>query len=353
MPGKSSSSTELASMLPHRILALALSGLLAAPTASLAAPPKSKVIVALVAAAQREFDGGNFDRAGDLFLEIFRQDPSQIAALYNAARAHHLAGKLSKAEELYGELLALPGALDAATTSKVQGLVQEVRRKRGEAKADEAERAESAGNYAFAAEKWAEAGRFAPERSGWTLRAARAEQLAGRADAARSLYDKYLTIAPTDAADRANAEKWRRELGPGYAAATLPQPAGTQAPTLPAKVENSGAPKWAYATMAAGALSLIGGGVVLGMAAGDHSDLQAKLDQRNAAGRVATTTFDEAAVEASRIEGRYQLGWVLSGVGVAAAGIGGWAWWRSDARVVLAPSLIDAKPAGLALAGRF
>ena len=71
----------------------------------LAAPPKSKVVTALIGAAQKEFDGGNFDRAGELFLDVWKQDKTQTAALYNASRAMHLAGNLDKADDLYREIV--------------------------------------------------------------------------------------------------------------------------------------------------------------------------------------------------------------------------------------------------------
>lgn len=86
----------------------ALAGLLVAsvsvpttlPRIASAAPP-SKIAAALINAAQKEFDAGNFERAGDLFHQIWRQDNSQVAALYNAARAYHLAGRADAAGELY------------------------------------------------------------------------------------------------------------------------------------------------------------------------------------------------------------------------------------------------------------
>jgi TolA-binding protein len=71
-----------------------------------AAPPdKARALQNLIAAAQREVDAANFERAAQLFLEIWRQDKSLPIVLYNAARAHHLAGKLDKADELYNEYL--------------------------------------------------------------------------------------------------------------------------------------------------------------------------------------------------------------------------------------------------------
>ena len=89
--------------------------LLALPAPALAQARPSKVVQALIAAAQKEFDAGHFERAGELFLEVWLQGKDSRPALYNAARGFHLAGKLDKAESLYRELLALPAPSPAAS----------------------------------------------------------------------------------------------------------------------------------------------------------------------------------------------------------------------------------------------
>lgn len=89
------------------VLASAFAALVPAPVLA-----RGGTVEAMIAAAQREFDAGNFARAGGLFLAIWRQGPSsdrtQLAALYNAARAYQLAEELDQAEALFRELAAYP-----------------------------------------------------------------------------------------------------------------------------------------------------------------------------------------------------------------------------------------------------
>lgn len=312
-----------------------------------AAPPKSAVQAALVKGAQKEFDAGNFDRAGELFLEIWRQDNRQVVALYNAARSHHLAGKFEKAEDLYRALLA-PGLLDAAAAGKVRGFLEELRPRRAEAKADEATRAEKASNYALAGQLWSDAARMMPEKPVWLLRSARAEHLAGHADAAARGYDGYLAVAPQDAAERGDAQRWRAELRPGAATApaigrqtpALPAPSvhevGPQAPSVRA-TSAPARPLAGHATLGAGVLGVVAGGVLLGLAAADESTLQAKVAQTDGKGNVTGVAYGDAEQQATAIESRYRIGWAITGVGAVAAGVGTWLVLRHGDRVSVAP----------------
>jgi len=58
------------------------------------AAEKSTLIQGLAKAAETATAAGDFARAGDLYLEIWHADGTQQVALYNAARAHQLAGNL-------------------------------------------------------------------------------------------------------------------------------------------------------------------------------------------------------------------------------------------------------------------
>lgn len=313
------------------------------PAGGEASAPKSKVMIALIAGAQKEFDGGNFERAAELFTEIWRQDAGNVVALYNAARASHLAGKLDKADELYGELRK-PGVLDEATAAKVARYADDLRRLRAERIAEQAAAAERSNQFALAAQLWTQADQMTPKPA-WQLRAARAHHLAGDRDTALAQYDRFLATAAADDAGRVDAQRWQAELRP-------PKPAAPGAQAGPATVATAApaARSWGpYAVIGGSALLLGTGLVVLGMAGSDDAALQDKLAKVNANARVDGIRYSEATAEAGRIEGQYRLGWVLAGVGAVGGGVGAWWWWRGrSAAVACVPSV-----GGLAIAGRF
>jgi tetratricopeptide (TPR) repeat protein len=124
--------------------------MVAAVSPAYAAPVAAKLVPALVAAAKKELDAGNFDRAGELYLQIWQQDASLLVALNNAGRAYQMAGRLEKADELYGLYLKQPHA-EAAGIAKVRAYQAELQVARGDLKVEGAARAESEGKYALAA----------------------------------------------------------------------------------------------------------------------------------------------------------------------------------------------------------
>jgi tetratricopeptide (TPR) repeat protein len=297
------------------------------------APANTKLIMALYAAAQKEFDAGNFERAAELFLNIYQQDPSQPTALYNAARSAHLAGKLDRAEDLYSRYEALPAA-EAAKLEKIKGLRGEILVKRGEMRADEANAAERTGQYAVALQLWTDAVRFNPSRSAWWARAGRAAQLAGRVEDARSWYQRVLNEAAAAAPERADAQRWEAELPPVAAAAAPSKVAetgiasGESAPTaVPSKL-----PGMALAGL--GGAAVLAGGVVLLLAQGDQAELDSQLATRDASGGITGITKAKAVEEASRISSNYNLGWGLAGGGLVVAGIGTWWLLRNPQKTV-------------------
>ncbi|MBI5609033.1 MAG: tetratricopeptide repeat protein [Deltaproteobacteria bacterium] len=339
-----------------------------APCFAVAAPGKSKVVQALIAAAQKEFDAGNFERAGELFLEIYRQDPETRAALYNSARAYQLAGKIDKADELFKELLAIPD-LDPGLKGKATNQLELLQTKRGERKADDADRAEKAGQWAAAAGMWAEAIKLVPAKTAWQLRLARALHLAGQAAQAVEAYDKYLAATPESSEDRAQVKAWRDELTrkpepepvkpePVKPEPVRPEPAKPEpAKPEPAKPEKTPTPvirapapapsrTVPLAVMGGGAALVVVGGVVLGLAAADDSALQEKFA---GTGPISGISHTEAQAEAERISRNYAIGWALTGVGVVGAGVGAWLWMsQPQAKVAVLP-----QPGGLSFAARF
>ncbi len=352
---------------------LLAAALATAPCPAIAAGGKGKVVQALIAAAQKEFDAGNFERAGELFLEIYRQDPETRPALYNAARAYQLAGKIDKADELFKELLAIPD-LDAGLKGKATTQLELLQQKRGERKADDADRAEKAGQYGVAAGLWGEAIKLVPTKVAWQLRLARALHLGGQPAQAIEAYDKYLAATPESSEDRAQVKAWRDELTrkpepvkpdsepvkpepirpePVKADPVKPEPAKPDpAPDQPVKppvvVKPAPAPSRTVplAVMGGGAALVVVGGVVLGLAASDDAALQQKFA---GSGPISGISHADAETEAARISRNYTIGWALTGVGVIGAGVGAWLWMsQPQAKVAVLP-----QPGGLAFAARF
>ncbi len=175
------------------------------------APAASKTVAALLAAAQKQLDAGNFERAAELFVEIWRMDKTTVPALYNAARSFQLAGQLDKSERLFREMLALAD-LDPQARAKAQTQLDAVLAKRAERRADEAASAESAGQYEAAVALWADALTLDPKRTEWLKRLGRAAHLGGKRPQALAAYDRYLKAPGLSPADRAQVEAWRGEL---------------------------------------------------------------------------------------------------------------------------------------------
>ena len=197
------------------VLASAFAALVPAPVLA-----RGGTVEAMIAAAQREFDAGNFARAGGLFLAIWRQGPSsdraQLAALYNAARAYQLAEELDQAEALFRELAAYPG-IPAEVASKAATQLEAVVERRADLRASMAAKAERDGNMRLAASLWADALGLRPARLDWVLRRSRALQLAGEPAAARQGYQAWLNASASSDPQRPQVERWLRELGPDQA----------------------------------------------------------------------------------------------------------------------------------------
>lgn len=345
----------------------------------MAAPPKSakdQMVATLNAAAQKAFDAGDFARAADIYLDLWRQDGAQPLYLYNAARASHLGGQLDRAEDLYKQLLALPG-LDQARLDKSRGYLVEVKRRRGERKAEEAARLESDGKYEASAALWRDAFDLDPGRHAWLVRAGRALHLAGKKMEALEVYKKYLEMAPQNAPERADVQRWTAELKPASAAAPAapaevkpgpngaaevkagpnaptegkagPQPGGGVAnagdgrqPAVTATLPAGGVPTTAWIALGAGVAAIAGGVVVYLKAASDADTLQKDLDaaKRTVDGQtVYLLNHSDVTTRNDAIARDKSLGVVLGGVGVIGAGVGAWLLLTAPrSRVVMLPA---------------
>lgn len=223
--------------------------------------------------------------------------------------------------------------------------VDELRVKRAEAKADDAVAAEKAANYGLAAKIWADALALAPEKTGWILRLARADHLAGNNDAALKGYDKYLALPPQQAPDQPDAARWRAEIAP-KTFDEVPVPKDPVAVVAVAKPADGSGRGMAWA--------VVGGGAAVGLAGlglyvatqGDVSSYDAKI-AAGAGGKVTAWSLQEANAERDRLNRRIYASWGLAGAGVVVVGVGAWL-------LVRAPTVsVAVTPQGFVVAGRF
>jgi tetratricopeptide (TPR) repeat protein len=307
---------------------------LALSQAAVAAPSaKDKMVAALLGAAQKAFDAGEFERAGEIYLDLWRQDSTQPLYLYNAGRARHLGGQLDSAEDLYRQLLALPG-LDQARIDKTRGYLVEVQRRKGERKAEEAAKVERDGKYDAAAALWRDAFDLDPNRHAWLARAGRSMQLAGKKDEAAAAYQKYLAAAPKDASDRSDVVRWFGELKPGDAAPSgggpgAAAPVGGNAPAVGVGAQGAASktPIAAWIALGGGGALVAGGAAMYLLALGDQDQLQKDLDaSAHTVGGKTVYKLDYAAIRDRNdaIAQGKTIGVALTGAGVAAACVGVW-----------------------------
>lgn len=174
--------------------------------------------------AKKALEGGEFDKAAELYLAAFNQAPGELILVYNAARAYHLGRRFDLAEPLYQRYAKAPDA-DPKLAERAGGYLAEIALARAAERADEAEHLFRAGHFGEAAAAWRDAYRRAPSRPGYLLKAARAARLHGDVDGAKADYAAYLALA-LPSLDRAEAE---REL----ALLQLPRPAALPAEVTP------------------------------------------------------------------------------------------------------------------------
>lgn len=335
---------------------------------------RAKAAAAMAGNAMKAYEKGDYERAAELFLNAWRTHPANSGLLYNAARATHLAGRADQAEALYKQFLE-QAQKDPKLEEKAKGYLDELRLKRADAKAAEAEQAVKAGDHAGAARLYLDAARIAPERHVYRMRAAKARFQAGDLDEAEQGLKAWLAQAPADAPERGEAQTYLDRI----AEARKPKPA--QAPTQPKTPAGPSAPGTQQGPGGAQpgpgvtqpgpgvtqpgtqesqllAWSTIGGGVAAGgaalglwlVAAGAQDELNAKLENRNGKGLVTDIGYAEAQTESDRIAGLRSGAAIAGGVGVVALGVGTWLLLRGKPaeRVQILPT-----PQGAHLAVRF
>ena len=229
-------------------------------------------------------------------------------------------------------------------------------------------------HWAVAAQLWHEAWQQLPSRHDWLFRAAVAHQSGRDVAQAKAALEEYLKEAPSDATDRVQARLRLEQLtapaaGPGaplpdsspplvpaeakpatpvvQAPAPVPvvsaQPhvplvsAQPQVPLVSAQPPGivgtqahapTGAagplPLYGWATVGAGAASVLAGAGVYVAAMADRTALDERLAVVPESGLIEGIAWDDARQQADRI-GRYKtVGAALVGAGALAAGLGAW-----------------------------
>jgi tetratricopeptide (TPR) repeat protein len=122
-------------------------------------------------------------------------------------------------------------------------------------------------------------------------------------------------------------------------------PAAVKAPA------RGGVPTAAWVALGGGALLAIAGGSMYAIASSQRADLDAKLDQKNAKGKITGITQADAKVERESIETGKTVAAAMGGASVLALGVGAWLWWSApDAHVAFSPA---ADGRGLLVSVRF
>lgn len=294
----------------------------------------AKAMNALGQQAAVAYESGDFAKAAELYQKAFRLDP-QPQFLWALARSEHLAGQLDGAIDHYRAFLANPGA-EVARVAKANAYL-------GDAQADwvkenlrQADAANRAGNFTLAAQlyldvwKSSEAWKLLPSRTDALLKAANAEQQAQKFPRALQHYEEYLQKSPMDAPERTDAQVQMEAIRARPGLADL-QPEMTLGQTAPEP------PRWPGWITLGGGVVLLGSGVgVLVLATSDKATFEADK-QKSADGLVHGLDYQTATTRASAINQRLAIGGVLTGVGVAAIGVGSWLLARHPERVVLVP----------------
>ncbi len=337
------------SFLFHLAVLLGAFLLVTAPSPAMAIAAR-QAAAAMAAKAAAAFQAGDLARSAQFYLQAFREDPSEPAYLYSAARAEHMAGHLDRAEDQYRQFLTTPGA-DPTRSEHARGYLHDLAVVRADARATEAEQSAQKGAWKVAAATWLDAWRMAPERQRYLFKAARAQHEAGDKDAAIANLRAYLREAPTDAAERGEAEALLEQMG-AHAQAVPPQKSTSRQESVPdgglvvpAAAPDRSAARWTLGigcVTAATGVGLVAWG--LSEAANYRRDLN--YDGTTVHG---TLTYAQATNDVSTIRSHWIAGGVLAGVGAVAAGWGGWMLGREPGKAaVLVPT-----PNGAAFAGRF
>ena len=188
-----------------------------------------------------------------------------------------------------------------------------------------------AGKYAEAERLYADAWRLWPAEALYLYNAARAAERAGHQEAAERLYSLYLDKAPAGQAEIAKA---RFHLGEIRALHRAPPPAKTPAP--PSGTSNA----LGLGILITGGVVAVGGGVLLGSAASDQTELDTRLNQRDSSGAIIGISHGDAQAKQNAINTSKYIGWGLVGGGALAGITGAVLLSRGSAsRVTLLPDL--------------
>lgn len=204
-----------------------------------------------------------------------------------------------------------------------------------------------AGRYAEAEKLYADAWRLWPTEALYLYNAARAAERAGHLEAAERMYSLYLDKAPAGQAEIAKARFHLSEIR------SLRKP--TPPPGKPA------VPPSGHATGPSSALGLgilitggvvaVGGGLLLGSAASDQTELDTRLSQRDGTGAIIGISHTDALAKQNAINTSKYIGWGLVGGGAVAGIAGAILLARAPAgRVAILP---DVQGRGVLLSLRF
>lgn len=236
--------------------------LVAAPAS--AAPSKKKQAAALTRRAIKLYKRGDYERAAALFLEAFELS-KRAAQLRNAAKSYQEGGLLDEARPLWERYL-----------------------ERSDLSVDE--RNEAKANLSVIHER---------------------EKTAEYRETAEDL--------------RATAERAREEATAARIAAEAAAAAPPRAPTITATRDEPAAPIGGYVLFGAGAGVLAAGAVLWFVASGDLADVDERLAQRDANGRIIGIGPAELESELDAINSKRVISGLLVTAGVVSAA-GGIAW---------------------------
>ncbi len=341
---------------------------------------KVKVAEAMAVQAGKAFETGDYARAADLYLNAFRTDANS-AYLYGAARSQHLAGRMEQATELYQQFLTAANA-DPERQKRVRDYLAEIEKSKAMALAADADKA-LRDDPKLAATLYLDAYKRSSARVDWLFRAAVAEQQAGDLPTAQARFEEYLAKAPTEAAERSQAQarldSIRRKLNPQTAPEPQPEvkpepkPEPKPGPKLEVKPEPKPEPKlevkpdvqrppigvevpavqparWpGWTLVGTGGVLAVTGLILYLSASSANSQLQTDISATNANGLISGLTHEEATARASSINSQMGVAAGLAGAGLAAAGVGTWLLLRTPARA----AVVLPQPGGAALVWRF
>lgn len=160
-----------------------------------AASSRDQTVERLAQQAKHAIDKGDYDGATTLYMGAWRQNPSLVVLVFNAARAQHLAGHFDRAEALYRQFLAVAPPADPLF-SLATAYLGDVQLAQADFVASDAAGLAQSGRADESAAAWRVAFRLAPSRPVYLLAAARAARLGKSPDDAVADYQRYIQAVP-------------------------------------------------------------------------------------------------------------------------------------------------------------